>query len=463
MATIKPFLDLRVPRKCDGLFPLKISISATRSIVFQLPVKIYLSPEHWNAQTCRIVKHKSKGLFNMALQEQLLSLEKKLTLLEVSGQLSNMSVKEVKQYLFTAERTACSVRGDLIDYYEQYIGRIVNSSTRGAHAHTLKKIQEYARGRLSFKDITKAWLLGFERYLFSQHLDKRGRTIPGVRKLSPNGVNFHLRNLRTLFNDAVTFGAAEANWYPFKKYEMPSEEPVKLALPVKDLRIIRDFPAEEFCQRYLDVFMLSFYLIGINIGDLLLLRPSDLVGGRIEFSRQKTKKRYSIKVEPEAMELINRWRGKKYLLCFMDEREDYRSFLKLMNKHLKEFGHVDVDFANKGKKTKTGLYPFLRSYYARDTWATLASVLDIPEDTIAAALGHGKKSVTKSYISFHMKKVDIANRMVLDFVASNMSEDEIFEVKAAQMYRNMSFARKFAGINQSYMTMQMPMYELGNM
>ena len=85
---------------------------------------------------------------------------------------------------------------------------------------------------------------------------------------------------------------------------MPSEEPVKLALPVKDLRIIRDFPAEEFCQRYLDVFMLSFYLIGINIGDLLLLRPTDMVGGRIEFSRQKTKKRYSIKVEPEAQEIF---------------------------------------------------------------------------------------------------------------------------------------------------------------
>ena len=167
---------------------------------------------------------------------------------------------------------------------------------------------------------------------------------------------------------------------------------MKLALPVKDLRIIRDFPAEEFCQRYLDVFMLSFYLIGINIGDLLLLRPTDMVGGRIEFSRQKTKKRYSIKVEPEAQEIINRWRGKKYLLCFMDERADYRSFLKMMNKHLKEFGRVEVDKARWGKKTKTGLYPFLRSYYARDTWATLASVLDVPEDTIAAALGHGKKT-----------------------------------------------------------------------
>ena len=189
-------------------------------------------------------------------------------------------------------------------------------------------------------------------FVFSQHLDAKGRAIPGVRRLTPNGVNLHLRNLRTLFNDAVTYGVAEANWYPFKKFEMPSEEPVKLALPVKDLRIIRDFPAEEFCQRYLDVFMLSFYLIGINIGDLLLLRPTDMVGGRIEFSRQKTKKRYSIKVEPEAQEIINRWRGKKYLLCFMDERADYRSFLKMMNKHLKEFGTVEVDKARWGKKRK---------------------------------------------------------------------------------------------------------------
>lgn len=463
MATLKPFLDLREQRKKDGLFPLKISVSVSRSIVFQISMKIHLPEESWNPQTCRVVRHPSKALLNMALQERLLSLEKKLSLLELSGQIPSMTAKEVRHWLLSSDDSAQSVHGDLVEYYEQYIGRIGNSSTRGTHEHTLKKIREYDKGKLSFKDVTKAWLLDFERYLFSQHLDVRGKTIPGVRKLTPNGVNLHLRNLRTLFNDAVTYGAAEANWYPFKKFEMPSEEPAKLALPVKDLRIIRDFPAEEFCQRYLDVFMLSFYLIGINIGDLLLLRPGDLVGSRIEFSRQKTKKRYSIKVEPEALEIINRWRGRKYLLCFMDDRADYRSFLKMMNKHLKEFGTVEVDYNRCGKKSKTGLYPFLRSYYARDTWATLASILDVPEDTIAAALGHGKKNVTKSYISFNMKKVDIANRMVLDFVASKMSEEDIFEVKAAQMYRNLSFSRKYASINQSYMAASMPEFEPGNM
>lgn len=424
MASFKAFLDLREQRK-DGLYPLKISVSAGRSIVFQIPMKIYLPAESWNTQTCRVVRHESKSLYNLAIQERLILLEKKIILIELSGQIANMSSLEVKAYLMTSEQMKNSNKGDMVTYYEKFIAKITNLSTKGIYLHTLQKIQQFEKRTISFKQIDKAWLLDFVRHLFTQHLDKRGRSIPGIQKLSPNGVNLHLRNLRTVYNDAIAYGAAEANWYPFKKFVMPSEEPPKLALPVKDLRIIRDYPAEEFCQRYLDIFMLSFYLIGINIGDLLLLRRTDLVAGRIEFVRQKTKKRYSVKVEPEAMEIINRYRGQRYLLSFMDKLIDYHSFLDKMDEHLKKFGPVKVDWKRHGKKTKTGLYPFLSSYYARDTWATLASVLDVPEDTIAAALGHGKKNVTKSYISFNMKKVDIANRLVLDFVSGNTDEDTV--------------------------------------
>lgn len=442
MATLRPFLDTRGQRK-DGLSPLKISVSATRSVVFQIPLKIYLSPESWDPQACRVVRHASKSLFNMALQERLMLLERKLAYLEMSGQITNMTPIEVKKHLLAPDDASCG-QSDLISYYEEYISNIRRMSTRKAHEHTLKKIRECDQRRLSFKDVDRAWLQGFVRQLFSQHLDSRGREITGVQKLTPNGVNFHLRNLRTVYNDAISAGAAESNWYPFKRFVMPSEEPAKLVLPVCDLRIIRDYPCEEFCQRYLDVFMLSFYLMGINIGDLLLLRPNNLVAGRIEFNRQKTGKHYSIKVEPEAMEIIERWRGRKYLLCFMDERVDYHSFLKKMNKRLKDFGPVEIDMKARGKKTKTGLYPFLRSYYARDTWATLASVLDVPEDTIAAALGHGARNVTRSYISFNIRKVDMANRLVLDFVASRMDEEAVIAVKAKKMYEAMSFSSQFA-------------------
>ena len=58
----------------------------------------------------------------------------------------------------------------------------------------------------------------------------------------------------------------------------------------------------------------------------------------------------------------------------------------------------------------------LTSYYARHSWATVAAELDIPKETIAAGLGHGGNSVTDIYIDFDMKKVDAANRQILDYV-----------------------------------------------
>ena len=45
-----------------------------------------------------------------------------------------------------------------------------------------------------------------------------------------------------------------------------------------------------------------------------------------------------------------------------------------------------------------------------------AYVLDIPKETIAAALGHGGNTVTDIYIDFDRRKVDEANRRVLDWV-----------------------------------------------
>ena len=62
----------------------------------------------------------------------------------------------------------------------------------------------------------------------------------------------------------------------------------------------------------------------------------------------------------------------------------------------------------------------LNIHIARHTWATIASELDIPKDTISAALGHGGNSVTDIYINFDQRKVDEANRKVLDYVLYDM-------------------------------------------
>lgn len=84
-----------------------------------------------------------------------------------------------------------------------------------------------------------------------------------------------------------------------------------------------------------------------------------------------------------------------------------------MNKNLQEIGEFKR-VGRGGKKVHEPLFPELSSYWARHTWATIAAGLDIPKETIGAALGHGGNTVTDIYIDFDQRKVDIANRKVIN-------------------------------------------------
>jgi integrase len=57
------------------------------------------------------------------------------------------------------------------------------------------------------------------------------------------------------------------------------------------------------------------------------------------------------------------------------------------------------------------------AYSARHSWATVAASLDIPDDVIALALGHTPRNATTDiYIRRDLRKVDEANRRVIDYV-----------------------------------------------
>lgn len=124
------------------------------------------------------------------------------------------------------------------------------------------------------------------------------------------------------------------------------------------------------------------------------------------------------------MEIIKRYRGKEYLINVLDDYNNYKDFLHRMNLNLQEIGPVEMVenaakdplFVKKNKKKVTPLFPNLTTYWSRHTWATIAASLDIPKETIAAALGHGGNDVTSIYIKFDEKKIDEANRKVIDYV-----------------------------------------------
>ena len=99
-----------------------------------------------------------------------------------------------------------------------------------------------------------------------------------------------------------------------------------------------------------------------------------------------------------------------YIQNQIDTNKDYRCYYMRLCYGLKTLKET-LNAIDDGIKIDE-----LTTYWARHSWATVAASLDIPKETIAAALGHGGNTVTDIYIDFDQKKVDEANRKVLDYV-----------------------------------------------
>lgn len=158
-------------------------------------------------------------------------------------------------------------------------------------------------------------------------------------------------------------------------------------------------PASKAQAYWLDLWRLIFALIGINMADLCqLVKVSQ---GRINYTRQKTGRLYSIKVEPMAMDIIKRHQGRTRLLDILDRYKSIHIATSTCNRHLKAIA------------TDLGLPP-ITTYTARYTWATLALGIDTPIEVISQALGHSYgQAVTLGYIMPDRRKVDEANKKVL--------------------------------------------------
>lgn len=296
---------------------------------------------------------------------------------------------------------------NLLYYFCEYVKTKTKMGTVEIYERTMRRIEAYDN-KCTYDTIDRSWL---ER--FQAHELAKGRM--------QNGIAIDLRNIRTIFNWGIDNEFTTK--YPFRKFKIASERQQYLYLGAKEMKEYRDYPLEPFMEKYRDLFMLGFYLIGINISDLLELPSGCIKNGRIQYRRNKTARLYDIKVEPEAMEIINKYRGTKHLLSILDDGTKEESFRRTINGYLKRVGKVEYRKNKRGaliKKEITPLHPDIVWYTARRSWATIAASLDIPKEVIGKALGHSEwdNTTTDLYIQFDHKKIDDANRKVIDHLNS---------------------------------------------
>lgn len=404
MVSLRLYLDTRAVKRGEPA-PLKV-VFTKKGVAAWLSLGIRLLPSQWDRDRQRVVGHPQKDAYNSFLLNRMAVIQNLVLSLTSSGDLAGLSSLQVKDKVAALLDPESGSENLFVARFEAYGSRQKALRTREIYATTLKKILafDHKARSLSFSDVNKDWLSRFDAWL-----------VPSCP--SKNGRNIHLRNIRAVFNDAIDNEVTSA--YPFRRFKIRPAATVKRAVSVETLRAIFDYPVEPWQRRYVDAFRLVFCLIGINVVDLLDAAP--LVDGRLAYLRSKTGRLYDIKVEPEALEIIRRYSGRDHLVSFGEGRKSYKSFTMQLDRALQSIGSSrhEVRLVD-GKKKKVKVYdpafPGLTSYVARHSWATIAASLDVPKETISKALGHGGSSVTDIYIDFDMRKVDEANRRVLDWV-----------------------------------------------
>lgn len=401
MATTRLYLDARKVSRGE---PAPLTVSITKhGIAAYLSLHIKILPSQWDKKQCKVKDCPNKIALNSYIQTQKQKIDTLLLELTANGDLTGLSAIQIRNII--KERLDPKVEDSslFLARFKAYMNSRKKQRTRELYQETLKRIEQYdsKSNQLSFEKIGKDWLTQFDVFLTQYEPSQNSRSI-------------HFRNIRAVFNDAIDNEITSS--YPFRKFMVRPMPTAKRAYTVERLRELFNYPVLPHEQKYVDMFKLIFYLIGINVVDLCNLTKVE--NGRIIYQRSKTSRLYNIKVEPEAQEIIDRYQGTQKLLSVAERFKSTHTCMSTINRALKQIG-PRMHVIKNGKRVLEyhSAFPDLSTYVARHTWATIAYELDIPNETIAAALGHSfGNRTTAIYINHDTRKVDEANRKVMDYV-----------------------------------------------
>ena len=335
-----------------------------RKVYFK--TNIYLKPEHWDKQTSQVCNHPQANDLNTMLFEFILHLQAiELSLwkrgIPVTLSLLKDAIKKDKPVNVTFPVFA--------KIYVQESDR--KRSTKENLLTTITVLQEFRPG-LDFKDITYTFLKDFE-----VHLKEKGNSVNTVAK--------HMRQLRTLVNEAINQGYIPSDAYPFRKFKIKQEKGRKEFLTPDELRKLENLQVSDKRLRHvLDAFLFCCYT-GLRYSDFCQLTPENII--RVNGKRWLYFK--SVKTDVEIrLPLHLLFEGKA--LAVLERYDIVTDFAKIgpnseANKYLAQLA------------TLARIRKHITYHTARHTCATLLVHQGVPITTVQKLLGHTSVRTTEVY------------------------------------------------------------------
>lgn len=281
---------------------------------------------------------------------------------------------------------------------DSYISDLIKEgrrSTAELYRRTCDYFLDFTGRDLMLEGITPRTVKEFDLYLRD-------------RGLNPATRGTYLVRLKAVINRAIRDKKVAYDTHPFEYYEKPESSVRELDISVEDIRLIRDADLKEKSLRMArDLFMLSYYLGGINLVDLMQINFK----GRttIEYIRQKSKntkkgdKKVCFTIPEEAWPIIRRWMGKIGKLDF-GYKYTYDNFRKYVTHEIVRLGE------------RLGIQQHVVYYSARKSFVQHGFELGIPLETLEYCIGQSMKANRPifNYVKIMRKHADEAIRKILD-------------------------------------------------
>jgi site-specific recombinase XerD len=412
MSTFKAvLLKGNIHLKDDGTSNIKIRITHNRKADY-ISTDLFIIPTEFDENVGVAKFGRNREYINYRITDKLK--EYRQLDIQLGDRKESMTVKEIKGIMISGTTETKMI--DFFEFAEEYLKDMSSVSHKRNMASFISILKTFSGEKLKFAEINVQFLLRFESYL--------------RRKGVKNGINNYMRMFRALFNKArdsyndENSGVIAIPHYPFKKYQIPKPKlkTREHCISVEELKMFINYKPENEGEKLAkDMFLLMIYLIGIETKDLFYLDKPNRKG-RVYYDRFKTGKEYSIRIEREANEIIERYKGKKLLLDMSERFQLHESFIRTVNNYLHGEKHHNIT----GIFLKIGIRKKVTTKWARHTWATIArNDCRINKDDVALCLGHEDidNKVTDMYVKYDYTIIDESNRKVIDMIFENKPKE----------------------------------------
>jgi integrase/recombinase XerD len=269
----------------------------------------------------------------------------------------------------------------------------------------------FTGGELMFEQINLRWAKDFQQYLLThiQGLDEQKKT---------NSARTYINKFAHIFKLSMEDEIIPIAANPFSFLKWKKTKVRRIPLDESEIQALEEVKLKEGSAEFLarNVFLFQFYLAGMRISDVILLRWNMINDDRVDYMMKKTRQEMSFPLVEKAARLLRyyaQWKEPDgFVFPLLSNKYDYSD--KTFRDKQISVHTVLIDRYIKKAALKAGITKPISSHLARHTFGHLATMNGLSSYDLRDCFGHSTTRMTDAYTGqFNQQRLDRSLKKVM--------------------------------------------------